>query len=533
MTARRLLVVALVGLAVVVGAARPAAAHATLEATTPPADSVLDSAPAVVELRFSEAVDPALGGVRVFGPDGDRADRGRVERADGDRVVRVPVDAGQQGTYTVAWSVVSEDSHTISGSFVFSVGRETGAVDVAASGRDSVRFAAGAARWAAFAGTLLLVGTLAFQLLVASGDAGEDRRRRLVWLLRAGAALTLVGSAAVLVTQVALASGRGVWSSVGLIGDAVANTRFGALSFARACLALATLALVLPSRLAFGRVGRALLWGAGAGLLVVPGLAGHAWTVEPRWASVSLDAVHLAAASVWIGGLAALLVTAPGTGAAAALTSRFSRVALGAVVVVAMSGSVTGYLQVRSADALTGTGYGQLLIAKVAAVAVLVGLGWVNRRRLIGLLPSRETLFGVVRAELAIAVVVIALTAALVNRPPARNDVAAGPFSAVVATENDPTSGQVQLQVEPARPGANDVHLYFLSAEGLPRPVDAIEMTVGRAGIPPRRVTVTPITADHASAYGVSMPSPGVWTLTITAVRQGLPFTATVEVPIR
>jgi copper transport protein len=119
----------------------------------------------------------------------------------------------------------------------------------------------------------------------------------------------------------------------------------------------------------------------------------------------------------------------------------------------------------------------------------------------------------------------------LVNRPPARDQLA-GPF-ATVATADDPAGGQVQLQVDPARAGQNDVHLYFLSAEGLPRPVDAIEITVGRAGIPPRRVTVTPVTPDHASAYGVAMPSPGTWTLTITTVRQGQSFTTTVEVPIR
>lgn len=534
MTVRRLSIAALVVLAVVLGAAAPAAAHATLEATTPPADSVLDTAPPSVELRFSEAVDPGLGGVKVFAPDGERADRGRVEQADNDRIVRVPVDADQEGTYTVAWSVVSEDSHSISGSFVFSVGRETGAADLASSGRDSVRFTGGTARWAAYAGTLLLVGALAFQFLVAAGLPIDDRRQhRLRWLLRVAAALALTGSVVVLVTQVALASGRSVASSVGLLGDAIGNTRFGALGFTRACLAFAALALVAPPRPPFGRFGRLLLWSAAAGLLVVPGLAGHAWTVSPRWASVALDATHLAAASVWIGGLAAMLMVAPGSGQATPLTQRFSRTALTAVVVVAVTGSITAYLQVRSIDALTGTGYGKLLIAKVAAVAGLVGLGWVNRRRLIGLLPARETVFAVVRAELAVAVVVVGLTAVLVNRPPARNDVGASPFSAVVATENDPTRGQVQLQVDPARPGANDVHLYFLSAEGLPRPVDAIEMTVGRSGVPPRRVSVTQITPDHASAYGVSLPSPGLWTLTITAVRQGVPFTATVEVPVR
>lgn len=529
---RRLLLAGVVAVAVAVATAPPAAAHARLEATTPAADSVLDESPSTVELRFTEAVDPGLGGVKVIAPDGSRADRGRVKQADGDRIVRVPVDATTEGTYTVAWSVVSADSHTISGSFVFSIGRVTGAADVEDSGRDAVRLAAAAARWAAFAGTIILGGALAFGLVVAPaakplGRAGRPRR-----LMLAGAGAALVGAAGVLLTQVALASGRSIAGSFGLLGDAVANTRFGALSFARVCLAAAAVALLLTSGVSPYRVRQVVLGAATVGLFMVPGLAGHAWTVEPRWAAVAVDTIHLAAAAVWIGGLAALLVTAPGSPSVGALARRFSAVALAAVAVVVVTGAVSGYLQVRSTAALTETGYGKLLVAKVAAVAALVALGWVNRRRLLALLPGRDTLFGVVRAELALAVVVVALTAVLVNRPPAR-DEATGPFSATVATQNDPAGGQVQLQVDPARAGQNDVHLYFLGGDGLPRAVDAIEITVGRAGVPPRRVTVTPVTPDHVSAYGVAMPSPGAWTLTVTAVRQGTSFTATVEVPIR
>lgn len=527
---RRLVVGALVALAAVALTAAPAAAHARLEQTTPAGDTVLDAPPTEVTLRFTEAVDPGLGGVKVIAPDGRRADRGRTELAEDDRLVQVPVDAGAEGTYTVAWSVLSADSHTISGSFVFSVGRVTGAADLGGSGRSTVRLAAGAARWAAFGGTIVLAGALAF-LVVVAADIGA-RRDRLARLMLAGALAAAVGAAGILVTQVALASGRPLGSSFRLLGDAIGNTRFGALGFTRVCLAAGAAAVVARPRFALRPPVPAVVAAAVVGLLVVPGLAGHAWTVEPRWAAVAVDGLHLAAASVWVGGLAALLVVTPGLDAVALLARRFSTLALGSVAVVVATGVASSYLQVRSIDALTATAYGKLLIAKVVVVASLVALGWLNRRRLLALLPQRETLFGVVRAELALAVVVIAVTAVLVNRPPARDEVT-GPFATTVATQEDPAGGQVQLQVDPARAGQNDVHLYFLSAEGLPRAVDAIEMTVGRAGVPPRRVTVTPVTLDHASAYGVALPSPGTWTLTITAVRQGQPFTASVEVPIR
>ena len=510
-------------------AAAPAAAHATLEETSPAADALLRTAPERVELRFSEAVDAGLGGVTVFGPDGSRVDRGTSEVGDGGATVTVRIDTTARGTYTVAWSVISEDAHNISGSFVFSVGQETGAADLPSSDRPAVDMFAGVARWLAFAGTIMLVGALAYLLAIASAGGPRSLHGGLLALLRLGALATVVGTTAALVAQIAVASGRPLIDSLGLLPDTAVNTRFGVLGLVRAVLAAAALGL---TRLATRQLGQFALGGIAGGLLVVPALAGHAWTASPRLAAVASDAIHLGAASVWIGGLAALLAHAPGSPNASRLAARFSTLALAAVVTVAITGSVSAYLQVGSLDALTSTAYGQILIAKVLLVGALVALGWVNRRRLVGLLPARATLFSVARVELGIAAAVVALTAALVVQPPAR-DAISRPFEAVVETRGDPEGGQLQVEVLPGRVGTNEIHLYFLDAAGLPRPVDAAEMTVGRAGVPARRVTVTPLTADHASAYGVSLPSPATWTLNVTAVREGRRFTASVRVPIR
>ena len=120
------------------GAARrrggPAGAHATLIGTVPAADGKVDAVPAAVELRFDEPVETVEDAVQVFGPDGDRVDLGTVEADDGGATLRAPIEADGQGTYTVAWRVTSEDSHTLSGSFVFHNGTRTGAVDVGDEG---------------------------------------------------------------------------------------------------------------------------------------------------------------------------------------------------------------------------------------------------------------------------------------------------------------------------------------------------------------------------------------------------------------
>src|SRR5690606_5397066 len=116
-------------------------------------------------------------------------------------------------------------------------------------------------------------------------------------------------------------------------------------------------------------------------------LAGHAWTAPDRWLAVASDAVHLGAAAVWAGGLLPLLLllVLPRLGAAERkrLATRFSALALAAVGAVAVTGTISGWQQVRTLDALTATNYGRLLLAKVAGLAVLAALGWVNRSRLV------------------------------------------------------------------------------------------------------------------------------------------------------
>src|SRR3546814_2223280 len=106
---------------------------------------------------------------------------------------------------------------------------------------------------------------------------------------------------------------------------------------------------------------------------------------------------------------------------------------------------------------------------------------------------------------------VLTVTAVLIDQPPGRTAVDR-PFAATV-TADDAT---LQMTVEPARTGANDLHLYFYNAvSGEVLPVDAVEITAGTADIPPRRLDVVPLTASHVSVLGASFPSLGIWNINV------------------
>ena len=129
-------------------------------------------------------------------------------------------------------------------------------------------------------------------------------------------------------------------------------------------------------------------------------------------------ALHALAAALWCGVLAGLVVTVDHRGQWARVLPRFSRLSLACVAVLLVSGTVAGLLVIRSPAELYDTGYGRLLLAKVAMAVVLVALGWRNRT---GWLPAarshrvsatesrRRSLL-----ELALMVVALTLAAALV-----------------------------------------------------------------------------------------------------------------------
>lgn len=574
------------------GGAGPAGAHATLVGTVPAADGELDAVPDAVELQFDEPVETVDDAVQVYGPDGDRVDLGTVESDDGGATLRAPIEADAQGTYTVAWRVTSEDSHTLSGSFVFHNGTRTGAVDVGGGTSTTTGVLGGVGRWLGFAGALTAVGAAALALLLPRpGSAGEQaavgtresdgpdgseapdpdvpthggaggsgrstltapapaatattpdepdamspttlRRTaadRLRLLTAGGAAAGAVGAALALLAIVAEGSGRSLYDALGIVADVAPDTRTGQLALLRVVLAAG--AAVVASVPALWRRSPVPALVLAAGSLVVATVAGHAWTAPNRWVAVTSDVAHLGAVAVWIGGLVALLAVLPlldRPGRVAAAT-RFSAVALGAVVVVAASGTVSGWQQVRTLDALTSTGYGRLLILKVVGFAVLVVLGFVNRAVLIPLVertvaPLRRSM----RIELAVAALVLAVTAALIHQPPARSD-AAEPYDTTATVE----SGEVlSATVDPAEAGPNDLHLFFSAPDGTtPAAVDAVQVTAGTTGVPPRRLQVTPVSTNHVTVAGASLPSPGTWTVEVTAVQAGRPLVFTFEVPI-
>ncbi len=167
-----------------------------------------------------------------------------------------------------------------------------------------------------------------------------------------------------------------------------------------------------------------------------------------RWRAL-VNPVHEFSASLWIGTLAVLVLVGLRTIVSdavprdrrgpitAELVTRFSPLALVAASVLAISGVGTAWLHLHVLSNLWNTPYGITLILKLCVVLIVVGLGAWNWRGMTPRLGQETAAYALRRSassELAVAAIVLALTAVLVSIPSPR--AAKGPGRAPGGNES-------------------------------------------------------------------------------------------------
>ncbi|WP_338897318.1 copper resistance protein CopC [Streptomyces sp. TG1A-60] len=367
------------------GGAGTASAHAALKGSDPVDGSVVESAPRDVTLRFTESVSLLEDSIRVVDPQNRAVDTGKPGRAGGrsdTARVTLPADL-DDGTYTIAWRVVSADSHPIAGALLFSVGERSATsaplpADLAEDPLTSSFY--DITRYFAYGALALLIG-VTFFLAVVLGGASEVLRR----LLLAGWLVLLVASLVLLLLRGPYERGSGIGAAFdpSVLRDTMVSRPGLALLARLALLAVAALFLV--------RVGRQEKWGRGAlvgGALLSVGLAGTWAAAEHASAGIQVPVamtsavLHLLAMAVWLGGLTALLTVllrAPRT-LSPAVVNRFSRLAFASVIVLVVTGVYQSWRGLGSWSAFTSTAYGEILVAKLVAVLLLLVAAGVSRR---------------------------------------------------------------------------------------------------------------------------------------------------------
>lgn len=112
----------LLAIAVLLGAAGIAHAHAFLDRATPAVGSAVHGSPRALVLVFSEELEAAFSTVRVEDGQGKRVDAGDVHVDPANAaVLEVSLPHLSPGRYHVIWRVVSVDTHVTEGSYAFDI----------------------------------------------------------------------------------------------------------------------------------------------------------------------------------------------------------------------------------------------------------------------------------------------------------------------------------------------------------------------------------------------------------------------------
>ncbi|WP_328617966.1 copper resistance protein CopC [Amycolatopsis sp. NBC_00355] len=422
--------------------ATPASAHVEIVSSTPGDGARLSAAPSLVSVTLSENVGIQPGSIKVVDLAGTQVDTGPVFQP-GDVAEQVAVHLRPNlpdASYLVEYAFVSADSHPVRGTFAFVVGAgplvtSAGAVSAATGTDTTVNTVSTVVRWFAYLGVVLL-GGLAFVVVCRPGARTDGRARR---LLRWGAGLVVVTTVAQFVLQGPYAAGRDLEAvfDTGLLADTM-RVAYGKLLLLR-LVAVVALAVLVPRLLRTGLPDRLrsryenLAMVTGFLVLLTFSATGHPVTDPIMFVSVTADLVHFGAIAIWAGGLVqlALALFRPGADEdLAPVATRFSRLAAGAVTAIALSGAVLALRIMPSLSSLWTTGFGVLVLAKIAGFALLLVVASRSRRVVRrGMTAPAEgatktvttnlrRLRQAVVVEVVLSVVVLALAALLTVTPP-------------------------------------------------------------------------------------------------------------------
>ncbi|MFD8307195.1 copper resistance protein CopC [Streptomyces sp. NPDC059690] len=320
----------------------------------------------------------------------------------------------------------------------------------------------------------------------------------------------------------------------------------------------------LPAALTVVAVAFALTWAA----------AEHASAGIQVPLAMASSVLHLLAMAVWLGGLTALLVLLHRTELAPAAVARFSRLAPACVSVLVVTGVYQSWRGLGSLNALTGTTYGRLLLAKLAAVVLLLALAFLSRQwtaRLVTApaeavvrervpepvgggpsLPApdesadgtstrtpagptdsaalRRGLRRSVLAEVTVGVVVLVVTTVLTGTLPGRAAAEAAqapatagglPATSVTMIPFDVGTpgghGKVQITLDPGRVGDNSVQAVVFGPDGGISTVPELRLSLT---LPAQKIGPVDARLKNLGGYwgtgSLTLPIAGTWTLKAT-----------------
>lgn len=559
-------------------------AHAYLVRSEPSDGLVLSEGPTDMKLWFDEPVSGKFSSAQLIDANGQpvKIDSIHVEPTE-PKLLIITLPELEPGAYSLLYKALSEtDGHYSQGLLVFGVGEETdmAAAKAVESESQELPLPEVGLRWFSFAILAGVVGAVAIaQLVFGPSRIAANRnstvrtvlysaRRRVVGLALGFSVLGLVVGLGLLLWQThqLMASLPDGANALDVSQQVLTDTRWGLTWLLRQLNFLLLLPLLfglytkfLPLEAASkGSASRreGVLWSLvtmlAFTLIAAQSLTSHASGLEDNTTLALLaDALHLLAASLWVGGLLAMamalvpLLPRQRTELPTIIKAGwkpFSIIAVLCVVILFATGFYNTGRQVASADALLTTFYGQALMAKVFVVLLVGAIGLLNSmllhprlatplarilRRSSGWtpLPLRK-LPTLVIIEVSIGVLVLLIAGVMTSSATPRGiEYAVDPEEIPNALSQTVDDLVITLNAKPNRPGQN-VFSVFARSTRKPEPAEIgrvllrfeyLGRDVGRTS-----ATAEQVASDRFILTGNHLNLGGEWRIQVVVRRLGL-----------
>lgn len=435
-----------------------ARAHLRLESSSPAQGDTIRLPLSQIRLTFSQAVEERYTIIALLDAGGREIGMGRLQAvgpAPSMQYLLVLERPLMAGAFTVRWKTAAADGHAVSGMFDFVVAAAESPAAVAAAAPDEH---AGHAdhhtateieplfvpesslawifsRWLNFSALLLMVGAVAFRLGVLESARTRVSRTLLFDLDAAGRKLAILAALAALVSnglRLWLQSGSlhgtaRIWEQE-LLSAMIFQTGWGKAWLAQTVASFGVLVAALVKT-----EDRVESWFSAAAFAVVaaatPAFAGHAAAVQQMAiVPVLADAVHVLAASAWLGTLAVMLIaalpialrSADGVRAVATLVKAFSPLALTMAGLAVFTGGLNAFVHISAIPEFWTTPYGRTLSLKIGVVILALTMGAYNWRVVkprLGSDAATAHLKKSATSEILMGAVIVLITAVLVATP--------------------------------------------------------------------------------------------------------------------
>ncbi|MCM3004974.1 copper resistance CopC/CopD family protein [Priestia koreensis] len=475
-------------------------AHAYIQESNPSENERLKQSPTEVKIKFNEELQNGFNSLSIVDSNGKRVKLEKAEIKSKDRsMIQAKVEQKlKDDVYSLEWRVVSADGHSVSGNIPFLVGKTSKEIPSSfqqSNGTSSALKVENITdRWFLYSSFSIIIGVLLFRMFWYRPEKPHaiinKRTKNLLWI---GLSLLTIAILAFLPIQTKLNAGVS-WSKafdLELLSKTLQYTKEGTVWMIQIVILLLLFVStwwLMRNKEQFSRIKASFSLALIVGMMLSKAFIGHPSSSPYKEFGVGTDFLHLLSASIWVGGILAIVFLLhegmfkkdeESRDLYWQSLNRFSIWGWIAVGTLMLTGIFNATLFITDIQTLIRTTYGRALLIKVGGFVLMGILGMIHFIR-VKYFPNKGLKWAV-RVELLIGLAIFAFTAVFTNLPTPQGAAPQSFNDTAILIDN---KEYLNLNISPKRPGPNtfEVTIYDQRGRAL-KDIEQVTITISQQGL--------------------------------------------------